>query len=131
MLNFIYHGEICLSTTEFTSFLKAAEELKIVGLSQVHASEDDVLSHTESGENQLKQENEEIFDESEDREYDAEQSEREGILSKSSRKSLLLGAPEKVFKNLQWYFIQKVIHILKKSNQMVELCKEEELQMFS
>ena len=102
MLNFICHGEICLSTKEKTSFLEAAVELKIVGLSQVHASEDDVLSQTESGENQLKQENEEIFDESEDREYDAEQSEREGILSKSSTKSLLLSAPEKVCKNLQW-----------------------------
>ena len=57
MLNFICHGEICLSTKENTSFLEAAVELKIVGLSHVHASEDDVLSQTESGENQLKQEN--------------------------------------------------------------------------
>ena len=95
MLNFIYQGEICLSTNELTWFLEVAEELKIEGFAQMEASEDDMVSHTESVENKIKLEDEETLDESEDKEFESDQSKREGTISKSSTKSLLLGAPVK------------------------------------
>ena len=95
MLNFIYQGEICLSTNELTWFLEVAEELKIEGFSQLDASEDDMVSQTESVENKIKLKDEETLDESEDKEFESDQSKREGTISKSSTKSLLLGAPVK------------------------------------